>query len=143
MTKLTANTQDCLGPGFCRAPQFMAEIKQLRTENIDRLLQKGKLEDEIQRLKSSPTTTEADELIARLLAQVTDDHERGCMGRNYGCTCGYDEKTEKLMDEAAEALHRLARNQITASHTTIAQAAAFQAQHADATRGTSTPAVSS
>ena len=91
--------------------EAVAEIERLTKENIDRLMAKGKLEDEIQRLRSSPTSAETDELIERL---------QGIIG------------TETITNEVIEALHRLSRNQITASHTTIAQAAAFQAQHADA-----------
>jgi len=42
------------------------------------------------------------------------------------------DEVESRLREAAEEIGRLEHNQITASHTTIAQAAAFQAQHADA-----------
>jgi hypothetical protein len=95
-----------------------AEIERLTSENIDRLMTKVKLEDEIRRLQSSPTSGEIGELIEQLQeCSQTGAYQHGPPG--------------VLMNEAAEALHRLARNQITADHTTIAQAAAFQAQHAD------------
>jgi len=45
--------------------------------------------------------------------------------------CGIPRITE-MMDEAADEIERLKRNQITASHTAIAQAAAMHAQEADA-----------
>ncbi len=36
-----------------------------------------------------------------LLDQAASDHERGCMGRQYSCTCGYDAATEALLIAAA------------------------------------------
>ncbi|KKL64510.1 hypothetical protein LCGC14_2164260 [marine sediment metagenome] len=29
-----------------------------------------------------------------------NDHERGCEGRNYTCTCGSDEKMQAIVDAA-------------------------------------------
>jgi DNA repair exonuclease SbcCD ATPase subunit len=93
-----------------------AEIKQLRKENIDRLMQKAKLEEEIQRLKSSPTVAETDALIARLRTNQAS----------------WPGAVSDLMGEAAEALHRLARNQMSTGYVTLAQTAALQAQEAEA-----------
>lgn len=33
-----------------------------------------------------------------------DDHERGCEGRNYTCSCGFDERTYETGRLAAEAI---------------------------------------
>lgn len=41
------------------------------------------------------------ELVERLRSQVTSDHIRGCQGREYGCSCGYDIATEGLLELAA------------------------------------------
>lgn len=43
-------------------------------------------------------------LIERLRLIYEDDHERGCDGRCYACSCGYDEANEATAKEAAEAL---------------------------------------
>lgn len=47
------------------------------------------------------------ELVERLRAYADDDHERLCGGRNYDCTCGYDERRDPLLAEAADAITRL------------------------------------
>ncbi len=44
------------------------------------------------------------ELIKRLRARPGADHERGCDGRNYECTCGYNDANDSLFIEAADAL---------------------------------------
>lgn len=36
-----------------------------------------------------------------------DDHKRGCQGREYVCTCGYDDKIIAITNEAAEAIENL------------------------------------
>ena len=46
-------------------------------------------------------------LAQRLQDHATSDHERGCMGRQYSCSCGYDATTEKLLIEAAEHIRGL------------------------------------
>jgi len=28
---------------------------------------------------------------------LNEDHERGCKGREYSCTCGYDDKRDPLL----------------------------------------------
>jgi len=38
---------------------------------------------------------------------LDDDHERGCEGRNYTCTCGFDEQTWDTAKEAAAEITRL------------------------------------
>lgn len=38
---------------------------------------------------------------------LSDDHDRGCMGRCYSCSCGYDDRKDKLATTAAAALERL------------------------------------
>lgn len=51
-----------------------------------------------------------------------DDHERGCQGRTYACSCGYDderdaeiERLRKLLDLAAKQLQVEARAAVTGS----------------------------
>lgn len=36
-----------------------------------------------------------------------DDHERGCTGRNYECTCGFDARSFATAKEAAIEIERL------------------------------------
>ena len=43
-------------------------------------------------------------LIERLRIAATDDHERGCQGRYFACTCGYDAATQIACHDAAHAL---------------------------------------
>jgi hypothetical protein len=38
---------------------------------------------------------------------AASDHIRGCMGRQYHCSCGYDTKTEELLPEAAARIEAL------------------------------------
>lgn len=46
--------------------------------------------------------------VARLLAMISsDDHRRGCQGREYSCTCGYDDRKDAALAEAAAAIERL------------------------------------
>ena len=42
------------------------------------------------------------DIVERLRIYATDDHERGCQGRCYDCSCGYDEKRDPLLKEAAD-----------------------------------------
>lgn len=35
------------------------------------------------------------------------DHERGCQGREYTCTCGYDDKQRALIETLTAALERI------------------------------------
>jgi hypothetical protein len=51
---------------------------------------------------------ELGELFERLRAIFrSDDHKRGCQGREYSCSCGYDARIQALAEEAAAALTRL------------------------------------
>jgi hypothetical protein len=55
------------------------------------------------------------DIVERLLDYSKDDHERGCTGRCYECSCGYDDKRDPLMVEAADEITRLraeAENQV-------------------------------
>lgn len=36
------------------------------------------------------------------------DHERGCQGREYTCTCGYDADRDALIKKLVKALERIA-----------------------------------
>ena len=47
------------------------------------------------------------DIVERLRVYATDDHERGCQGRCYDCSCGYDNKRDPLLDEAADTITRL------------------------------------
>lgn len=47
------------------------------------------------------------DIVERLRAYALDDHERGCQGRYYDCSCGYDGKRGPLMGEAAAEIERL------------------------------------
>ena len=38
---------------------------------------------------------------------ATDDHLRGCDGRRFACTCGYEEKVEKILRAAAKRIEEL------------------------------------
>jgi hypothetical protein len=56
---------------------------------------------------SEPKTLTSEQISGRLRDVVSnDDHERGCEGRCYACTCGYDERRDAIALEAAEALTR-------------------------------------
>jgi len=47
------------------------------------------------------------DIVERLRIYATDDHERGCQGRCYDCSCGYDDKRDPLLKEAADEIERL------------------------------------
>lgn len=47
------------------------------------------------------------DIIERLRGYAGDDHERGCNGRYYDCSCGYDKKLDPLLIEAADEIERL------------------------------------
>jgi hypothetical protein len=44
------------------------------------------------------------DLITRLRTTELDDHARGCEGRQYTCTCGFDDRLYAILEEAAAAL---------------------------------------
>lgn len=47
------------------------------------------------------------DIVERLREYASDDHERGCQGRCYDCSCGYDAKRDPLMIEAADRIAQL------------------------------------
>jgi len=47
------------------------------------------------------------DIVERLKEYAEDDHERGCQGRYYDCSCGYDGKRDPLLKEAADEIERL------------------------------------
>lgn len=47
------------------------------------------------------------DIVERLRSYASDDHERLCQGRYYSCSCGYDDKRDPLMTEAAAKIERL------------------------------------
>lgn len=47
------------------------------------------------------------DIVERLRSCASDDHERGCQGRCYDCSCGYDAKRDPLLNEAADTIERL------------------------------------
>lgn len=95
------------------------KITQLQTDNYhlfaaynDHITEITTTRGKLDQLKSTATIPEADALIEQL--------------RNPNC-----QNSMELREQAAITIHRLARNQITANSTTLAQAAAMQAQRAD------------
>ena len=44
------------------------------------------------------------DIVKRILDYAKDDHERGCRGREYDCSCGYDDKRDPLLVEAAKTI---------------------------------------
>jgi hypothetical protein len=46
-------------------------------------------------------------LVERLEARPGEDHTRGCQGREYTCSCGFNDATDALFTEAASELSRL------------------------------------
>ncbi len=47
------------------------------------------------------------DIVERLHYYAATDHERGCQGRCYSCECGYDDKRDPLLIEAADEIVRL------------------------------------
>ena len=47
------------------------------------------------------------DIVERLRSYASDDHERLCQGREYSCSCGYDDKRDPLLTEAAAEIERL------------------------------------
>jgi hypothetical protein len=47
------------------------------------------------------------DIVERLRKYVWEDHERGCQGRSYDCSCGHDRKGELLLEAAADEITRL------------------------------------
>ena len=47
------------------------------------------------------------DIVERLRAYAGDDHERGCQGRYYDCSCGYDDKRDPLLTQAADEIEQL------------------------------------
>lgn len=52
-------------------------------------------------------TPEDAALCERLKGIATTDHERMCEGRNYACTCGWDEENMEIGNQAAATIERL------------------------------------
>lgn len=47
------------------------------------------------------------DIVEKLRGYARDDHERGCQGREYDCSCGYDGKRDTFLVEAADEIERL------------------------------------
>ena len=47
------------------------------------------------------------DIVERLRDYASDDHERGCQGRCYDCSCGYDDRRNPLLIDAADEIERL------------------------------------
>ena len=47
------------------------------------------------------------DIAEKLRDYANDDHERLCQGRTYSCSCGYDDKRDPLMTEAADTITAL------------------------------------
>lgn len=48
-------------------------------------------------------------IVERLRNISRGDHERGCQGREYVCSCDYDETSWRTAEEAADEIERLTR----------------------------------
>jgi hypothetical protein len=70
----------------------------------------------------NPTPDVAD-LVKRLTDYAVSDHSRGCQGRCYECTCGYDAKRDPLLDEAVDMLTLLQAQVVVARKMVIEEAA--------------------
>ena len=46
-------------------------------------------------------------IVERLRDYALSDHNRGCPARCYSCECGYDDKRDPLLKEAADEIERL------------------------------------
>jgi hypothetical protein len=54
------------------------------------------------------TIPNAEDIIKRLNdIWRDDDHERGCAGRNYDCSCGFDSRSLETAKDAADEIERL------------------------------------
>jgi hypothetical protein len=58
--------------------------------------------------KKPPNLKKQAGLCERLRAITTTDHERLCQGREYTCSCGWDEENEANATEAANTIERQA-----------------------------------
>lgn len=47
------------------------------------------------------------DIVERLREYASDDHERLCEGRCYSCSCGYDDKRDPLLVQAAARIEQL------------------------------------
>jgi hypothetical protein len=47
------------------------------------------------------------DIVERLREYASTDHKRGCEGRCYSCTCGYDDERDHLLVETADEIERL------------------------------------
>lgn len=62
------------------------------------------------------------ELVERLRdIYANDDHARGCEGRTYSCSCGFDDRTFQTAEEAASEITRL-QEALAAAEARIAAA---------------------
>jgi hypothetical protein len=62
------------------------------------------------------------DIVERLRTFYTsEDHERGCKGREYDCSCGYDDNGYALITEAADEIERLRKaiDQMTDAESTL------------------------
>ena len=59
------------------------------------------------------------DIVERLRIYVSDeDHKRGCRGREYDCSCGYDGKRDQLLTDAVDTITRF-RNALNADPQTL------------------------
>lgn len=58
-------------------------------------------------MTEEPKAHRVSDIVERLRAYAGDDHERGCQGRYYDCSCGYDDKRDPLLTQAADEIERL------------------------------------
>lgn len=60
---------------------------------------------------------------------ANDDHRRGCQGREYSCSCGFDNRTAKTAEDAATEISRL-RQLLSEAEKREAEARAKALNHA-------------
>jgi hypothetical protein len=77
----------------------------------------------------NPTADVAD-LVKRLTDYAVSDHSRGCQGRCYECTCGYDAKRDPLLDEAAAMLTLLQAQVAVARKVAVEECARWHDEQA-------------
>lgn len=80
----------------------LARVKDIVMLHVDAVLALHQRTGEAQ-----PVTADKRSLQNVLLDHVDSDHQRGCQGRQYTCSCGYDAKTKTLLRGAADAIQSL------------------------------------
>lgn len=70
------------------------------------------------------------DIVERLKDISDSDHNRGCQGREYSCSCGYDEENRKTAAEASQEITQL-RGEVERLRVELDQAGGLLRQLAD------------